>query len=117
LRWRYQPFLADYRAVSHGDGLAVFRLTQRGRLNEGTVCELIAPDRQTGARLLRQVAQSAPFDYLALGRPLARAGVTRSPIGGRLLGVTPYRDDVEPDPTRKRSWALSLGDLERLELC
>jgi hypothetical protein len=63
------------------------------------------------------IAQAAPFDYLALGQPLPRAGVARSPIGGRLLGVTPYRDQIEPKPTEKGSWALSLGDLERLELC
>jgi hypothetical protein len=66
---------------------------------------------------MSEVAAAAPFDYLTTAAPLARARLIRSPIGGRLLGVTPYRDGIEPDPTRKRSWALSLGDLERLDLC
>jgi GNAT superfamily N-acetyltransferase len=118
LRWRYGPFLADYRAVTDDDaGLAIFRLTRRGRLNEGTVCELIAPDRQTAAALITRVARSAPFDYLTTAVPLARARLVRSPIGGRLLGVAPYRDQIQLDPTKRVSWALTLGDLERLELC
>jgi hypothetical protein len=48
---------------------------------------------------------------------LRRAGFVRSPVGGRALGVTLYRDDVTPDPRRRGSWSLSFGDLERLELC
>jgi GNAT superfamily N-acetyltransferase len=118
LRWRYRPVLADYRAIAYpGAGLTVFRLSRRGRLNEGTVCELIAPDRRTAARLLRDMARAAPFDYLSAARPLVRAGLVRSPVGARALGVTPYRDGIEPDPTDSRSWALTMGDLERLELC
>jgi len=38
-------------------------------------------------------------------------------VGGRALGVTIYQDGGEPDPRRLDSWALSFGDLERLELC
>ncbi|MEA2331692.1 MAG: hypothetical protein QOH58_1830 [Thermoleophilaceae bacterium] len=118
LRWRYQPVLADYRAIAIPEtGLAVFRLSRRGRLNEGTVCELIARDRPTKTLLLRAVAEAARFDYLAAAEPLPGARMLRSPIGGRLLGVAPYRDGVEPDPAARGSWALSLGDLERLELC
>jgi hypothetical protein len=118
LRWRYGPFLADYRAVTDDDaGLAIFRLTKRGRLNEGTVCGLIAPNRQTATALIKRVARSAPFDYLTTAVPLARARLVRSPIGGRLLGVAPYRDQIQLDPTKRVSWALTLGDLERLELC
>jgi GNAT superfamily N-acetyltransferase len=120
LRWRYQPFLADYRAVAHDEaGLAIFRLSQRGRLNEATVCELITRpgDNRAAAGLLRAVARAAPFDYLAAGAPLVRGRLVRSPIGGRMLGVTPYHAEIEPDPAQRRSWALSLGDLERLELC
>jgi predicted N-acetyltransferase YhbS len=115
LRWRYAPLLADYRAVSAPDGLAIFRLTQRGRLREGTICELFAPDRQTAARLLKAIAAAAPFDYLAANAPQPR--FVRSPTGHRALGVTPYQDGTEPDPTSIGSWALTLGDLERLELC
>jgi GNAT superfamily N-acetyltransferase len=117
LRWRYQPFLADYRAVSEPGGIAIFHLTQRGRLLEGTVCDVLTEqgDRATAAQLLRQVARAAPFDYLTTGAPQPR--FVRSPVAGRPLGVTPYRDGVQPDPTDLGSWALTLGDLQRLELC
>jgi GNAT superfamily N-acetyltransferase len=115
LRWRYQPVLADYRAIAHENaGLAIFRLRRRGSLNEAAVCELLAPDRGTAARLLRAVADSAPFDYLVAGAP--SKGLVRSPLGGPMLGVTPYRDTIEPDPAQRRSWALTLGELERIEL-
>jgi GNAT superfamily N-acetyltransferase len=132
LRWRYEPLLGDYRAVAEHDGgrlagLAIFGLRQRGDLWEGSVCELfVRPgDHRTAVRLLRQVARSAPLDYLAAvpaagsaqARLLRRAGFVRSPVGGRALGVTLYRDDVTPDPRRRDSWALSFGDLERLQLC
>ncbi len=132
LRWRFEPYLADYRAVAEHEagrlaGVAIFRLRQRGRLWEGAVCELLVRpgDHRTAARLLRQVARSAPLDYLtavpvagsAQARSLARAGFVRSPIGAGLLGVTPYREEVAPDPFTTDSWALSLGDLERLQLC
>jgi hypothetical protein len=33
-----------------------------------------------------------------------------------MLGVTPYHDTIEPDPAQRRSWALALGELERVEL-
>jgi GNAT superfamily N-acetyltransferase len=132
LRWRYEPLLADYRAVLEHDGsrlagLAIFALRERGRLWEGSVCELfVRPgDGRTARRLLSQISSSAPLDYLAavppagsaLARTLASAGFVPSPIGGRALGVTPYHDGLAPDPRRRDSWSLSFGDLERLELC
>jgi hypothetical protein len=132
LRWRYEPFLADYRGVAEHTagrlaGLAIFRARPRGRLWEGTVCELIVRpgDRATAARLLGKVARAAALDYMvaapvggsAQARSLLRAGFVRSPAGGGKLGVTPYREGVVPDPFAPESWALSLGDLERLQLC
>jgi GNAT superfamily N-acetyltransferase len=132
LRWRYEPLLGDYRAVTEQDGgrlsgLAIFALRRRGELWEGSVCELfVRPgDRRTARRLLRQIVGAAPLDYLAtvppagsaLARTLSRAGFVPSPIGGRALGVTPYQDGLAPDPRRRDSWSLSFGDLERLELC
>ncbi|MEA2420058.1 MAG: hypothetical protein QOE60_2264 [Thermoleophilaceae bacterium] len=132
LRWRYEPLLGDYRAVAeHQDGrlsgLAIFGLRQRGELWEGSVCELfVRPgDHRTAGRLLAQIARSAPLDYLAAvpvagstqARLLRRAGFARAPVGGRALGVTLYRDGVQPDPRRLESWSLSFGDLERLQLC
>jgi GNAT superfamily N-acetyltransferase len=132
LRWRYEPLLGDYRAVvEHDDGrlsgLAIFALRQRGELWEGSVCELfVRPgDTRTARRLLRQITDSAPFDYLATVPPagsdlrgaLSRSGFVPSPVGGRSIGITPYRDSLAPDPLRRDSWSLSFGDLERMELC
>ncbi len=132
LRWRYEPLLGDYRAVSEFSGgaltgLAIFGLRQRGELWEGSVCELLVRpgDRRTAARLLRQIVRAAPLDYLAAVPPagtgqagmLRRAGFVPSPAGGRALGVTLYADSVRPDPRRPDSWSLSFGDLERLQLC
>jgi hypothetical protein len=132
LRWRYEPQLGDYRAVTAYEGgrlagLAIFGLRQRGELWEGSVCELLVrpDDRRTAGRLLRQIAGAAPLDYLAAvppggsaaGRTLARAGFVPAPVRARALGVTLYRDGVAPDPRTRDSWSLSFGDLERLELC
>jgi GNAT superfamily N-acetyltransferase len=132
LRWRYEPLLGDYRAVAEHSGgrlagLAIFALRRRGELWEGSICELFdrLGDRRAAARLLRQIAAAAPFDYLAAVPPagsalagvLSRLGFVRSPVGGRALGVTRYRDGLVPDPLRRDSWSLSFGDLERLQLC
>jgi len=131
LRWRYEPVLGDYRAVTEHEGgrltgLAIFGMRQRGELWEGSLCELfVRPgDRRTASRLVRQIAASAPLDYLAAvppsgsaARTLGRAGFVRAPVGGRALGVTPYRDGLTPDPRRRDAWSLTFGDLERLHLC
>jgi GNAT superfamily N-acetyltransferase len=132
LRWRYEPLLGDYRAVAEHEGgrlsgLAIFALRRRGELWEGSVCELLVRpgDHRTAARLLRQVARAAPLDYLAAvpaagssqAGILRRAGFVPSPTGGRALGVTLYSERVTPDPRQRGSWALSFGDLERLDLC
>jgi GNAT superfamily N-acetyltransferase len=132
LRWRYEPLLGDYRAVSEHDGgaligLAIFTIRQRGELWEGSVCELfVRPgDGRTARKLLKQIARAAPLDYLAavpaagtdLQRTLVRNRFIPSPLGGRALGVTPYRERISPDPHRRESWSLTFGDLERLELC
>jgi GNAT superfamily N-acetyltransferase len=132
LSWRYEPQLGDYRAVVEHragalTGMAIFGLRQRGELWEASICELLVRpgDHRTVARLLRQVIRAAPVDYLAAvpaagssqARALARAGFVRSPFGARALGVSPYRERIEPDPRLSSSWSLSFGDLERLQLC
>ena len=48
---------------------------------------------------------------------LARAGFVPAPTGARTLGVTPYHETIEPDPTTLDAWSLTYGDLERLDLC
>jgi hypothetical protein len=132
LRWRYEPLLGDYRAVTEHEGgrltgLAIFALRQRGELWEGSVCELLVRpgDRRTARRLVRQILAATPLDYLAAvppggsaaARTLARAGFVPAPVGGRPLGVTLYHNGLAPDPRRRDSWSLSFGDLERLALC
>jgi Acetyltransferase (GNAT) domain len=132
LRWRYEPLLADYRAVAEYQGnaligMAIFGLRQRGELWEGSICELLVRpgDRRTAARLVRQIVRAAPFDYLAAAPAagtghegvLRRAGFVPAPAGGRPLGVDLYAERVRPDPRQLGSWSLSFGDLERLDLC
>jgi GNAT superfamily N-acetyltransferase len=132
LRWRYEPMLGDYRAVADEQGgrlrgLAIFGLRARGELWEAAVCELIVRrgDTATARRLLRRVARAAPVDYVAAlpsagsgqARTLARAGFLPAPTGARTLGVTPYHETIQPDPTTLGSWSLTYGDLERLDLC
>jgi GNAT superfamily N-acetyltransferase len=110
LRWRYAsaPRL-DYRAVREEGGLAVFRVRRRGRLREAAIAELLAVDREVERRLVRAVARAAPVGHLAFsGRRLP--GFLRVPRGPTLV-VRPL-GDVDPDPARPGSWALSLGDLE-----
>ena len=127
LRWRYgsAPGL-EYRAVvveggQELRGLAVFRLRRRRGRWEAAVAELLTPagDREAALRLLRRVVRAAPVDYLIssfpAGSPAAgaarRAGFLRSPMGPTFV-VNPLRDPLEPPVTDRRSWWLSLGDLE-----
>jgi GNAT superfamily N-acetyltransferase len=126
LRWRYAeaPGL-DYRAVTLDGpqgltGLAIGRLRRRGPLAELTLADaLVRPGDNAGARrLLRRVAR-AGGDYAAahlagdaaLRRAGRRAGYVPAPRQGLTLVANPLQD-VEPDPTRRDSWRLALGDLE-----
>jgi hypothetical protein len=131
LLWRYRPFIGDYRAIAEEDGgrlsgLAVFRLRRPRELCEASICELLVRpgDDRVARRLLRRVAEAAPADYLAaLPGPhsvgadvLLRAGFAPSPVRRLPLGVVVY-SPVEPDPYRRASWALGLGDFDRLRHC
>lgn len=131
LLWRYDPLLANYRAVAEHDGgrlagFAIFRLRRRGALWEVSVCELVVRpgDDRIARRVLRRAAGAARVDHVAaIATPgsttasmLARAGFVRLPFGAMPFGVNLYRPTA-PDPYLRESWALSLGDLERLQLC
>jgi GNAT superfamily N-acetyltransferase len=127
LRWRYGSApLLDYRAVREdrdGElaGIALFRVRPRGELWETTVAEVIVRpgDRTTARRLIRRVIDAALVDHLACHFPSrsqeARAalstGFLRVP-GGVTFVIQPLLEEVQPDPTELRSWALTLGDLE-----
>jgi GNAT superfamily N-acetyltransferase len=128
LRWRYTglPQL-DYRALRESEGgrlrgLALFRVRRRGRLREAALAELIvaSDDGATARRLLRRLGRAAAVDHFTCcpppggtaDRAARRRGFLRVPRAP-ILAVRPLAD-LSPDPTERRAWALSLGDLEVL---
>jgi predicted N-acetyltransferase YhbS len=118
LRWRYGA-LAEYHAVrvKRGEELAIFRAREIGGYRMIEVCELLIErgDLRAARRLLREVKRVCGADLIACSFDssyfAAACGFVRSP-GGAALTIRPLRDDLSPDPTDHRSWALSLGDLE-----
>jgi GNAT superfamily N-acetyltransferase len=121
LRWRYgqsEQYRAIRAEVGGGiEGMAIFRLQRHGRLWIARVCELIAArnDRRIARHLLNRIGKAAPVDLVSCCFPSRRdaalCGFAPSSRGSILM-VRPLRPDVAPDPTRRASWALSLGDLE-----
>jgi GNAT superfamily N-acetyltransferase len=122
LRWRYA--LDQYRAVRCETGgliagLAIFRRQRRGSRVVSRVCELLVAggDRPTARTLLRRVRKAATTDVVTCSFPSRRwalsCGFVPAPRGP-LLNVYPRREGLDPDPTRRASWALSIGDLELL---
>jgi predicted N-acetyltransferase YhbS len=123
LRWRYGRF-AEYQAVRVDTddqlaGLAIFRLRRHGSAWVSHVCELLVADndRRIARRILDRVRKAAPADFVTCNFPSRRdaalCGFVQSP-GGTLLVARPLRQNLNPDPTRRASWALSIGDLELL---
>lgn len=121
LRWRYGQS-EQYRAIRADvgggiEGMAIFRLQRHGRLWLARVCELIAArnDRRIARHLLNRIGKAAPVDLVSCRfssrHDAALCGFAPSSRGSILM-VRPLRPDVAPDPTRRASWALSLGDLE-----
>ncbi len=121
LRWRYGRWSA-YRALVAEDrsgrhGVAIFRVQGHGRLRVAHVCELLVERDAVSLarRLLRGVRRAAASDVVVCAmtsrRTAAACGLVRVP-GGATIAANPLRDDLRPDPTEARSWALSLGDLE-----
>jgi len=121
LRWRYANApLLDYRAVAEPGGVAIFRVRPRGPLWEAAVSDVLTVDggARTVARLLKRVAGSADVDHLtcmmAAGSPglkaARRRGFIRSPISMEL--TVRSLNDLEIDPMKLDSWALTLGDVE-----
>jgi GNAT superfamily N-acetyltransferase len=127
LQWRYgEAPLLDYHVVRetlHGRlaGLAIFRIRPRGTLWQCSIADVFVGGRdvRTAGRLLRQAAAAAPVDYAALrvpsrstaARAAIRSGFVPTP-GGLTFVVNPLTEGLAPDPTDRRSWALSLGDVE-----
>jgi GNAT superfamily N-acetyltransferase len=128
LRWRYgssAPF--KYHVVTEGGssgelaGMAIFRLRRRGRLREAAVTEVIVRPSSDGVgrHLLHEVIRRTPADHLVCSfarstpgdRAASSTAALRIPIR-RSLAVNRLNLDLEPDPTDRESWALTLGDLE-----
>lgn len=122
LRWRYGR-LAEYRAIrtvsSRGSGMVIFRVRRHGPFWVSHVCELFVErnDHLTARHLLSRVRAAAAADFLIGGfasrREAARWGFVQLPRGAELR-TRSLHQNVSPDPTRRRSWALSRGDLELL---
>jgi hypothetical protein len=123
LRWRYGRF-DDYHAVrieSGGTprGIAIFRCRLHGSYWVTHICELFVErgENRTVGQLLDAVKDAAPPDIVRCGFASRAQAASHGFFHYRprsLLTTTPLQPDVVPDPTRRDSWALSVGDLELL---
>ena len=115
LHWRFGTPLLGYRAIPApggvGDGLAIFRIRQRGSAREAALVSLLTPagGRRTAAALVRAVARTADADYvLALGGGLRwPGGLTRLPRVGPIFTCRTVAASEIP-----ARWDLTLGDIE-----
>lgn len=115
--WRYGFAPLQYRAVLIGgsveDGVAVFRVRQRGDAVEASVSEVLVPEANPRLRraALRCVAALPGIDYaLGLYEPGHwRAGFLPVPGQGPNLVC---RGLAAPDVPPMTGWQLNLGDVE-----
>jgi len=123
LRWRYGHF-ETYHAIRIGEhphehGLAIFRLRRRRSFSFYDVCELLATGDRVARELLAGVKRSAPADILCCLFP-SRLQAARCGVLGQLGAIEltvrpgPAYEGLPAEPARRRSWGLSLGDLELL---
>jgi GNAT superfamily N-acetyltransferase len=130
LQWRYADVPGiEYEAAwsSSGDeGCAlIFRRRDSGRLRELRLCQILVGDGARSRKLGREVLASAirrasPHYVTAVAAPgtatqrfLLRAGFLPAPRSGPILTVRPVTESIEPpDPLRRASWQLSIGDVE-----
>lgn len=116
LEWRYAGDLLTYRAIvapnGLADGVAIFRVRQRGSAREAALCDVIAAGDDVGiARsLVKRVARAADADYL-LNLRGSVPGRGRLPLPGQGPTLTwrPLATDQTEPP---RDWSLGLGDIE-----
>jgi hypothetical protein len=119
LRWRYRFAPLAYRAVvapgGPADGLAVFRVRDRGAATEAVICEVLVPggDRRLGGRLVREVARSTAADYV-IGT--TRTCAPRAALPVPMVGQGPILTWRAVDPTQTMptlsQWNLTMGDVE-----
>ncbi|MFC7489213.1 MULTISPECIES: GNAT family N-acetyltransferase [unclassified Knoellia] len=103
---RYRLLLADDADPSRGG--VVFRLRRRGDAVEAAIVEQLAPDRRTGAWLVRRVLRETGADYAIGLRTGPSAGLVPLPRQGPLLTTRP----LAASPPAPGDWALTLGDVE-----
>lgn len=119
LRWRYAGFgPLGYRALLLGpegsDGVALFRLRQRGGCTEATIAELLIPDgdRRAGAELAGRVLRATGADYAICSSGVrARGGFVPLRGMGPMLTWRPLADQRRP---ALGSWDVAVGDVELL---
>jgi hypothetical protein len=123
LHWRYGRF-AEYRAVSteasgERGGTAIFRVRRHDRHWVSHVCELFVGDgdHRTVRDLLKQIGRAAPASFISCNFASRHHAALHGFLqyrGRTALMTYPLRSELAPDPTRRDSWTLSLGDLELL---
>jgi GNAT superfamily N-acetyltransferase len=127
LNWRYgEAPLLQYHGIREFQdgrltGLVLFRVRRRGVLWQCSIADVIVEegDVRTARQLIHRAATAAAVDYVAIrlashsaqARAAIRSAFVPTP-GGLTLVVNPLTEGLAPDPTDRRSWALSLGDLE-----
>jgi len=116
LRWRYAEgpirYRAQLRTSNVEDGLALFRLRDRGGAVEAALCDVIVPEDDPRARheLVRAVRRRVQPDYLIrVQAPLAQDRLVRLPHQGPLMTWRHVRSTTLP---LLDSWDLRLGDVE-----
>lgn len=130
LKWRYSDipgfrYSASWRWDGKGGAAIVFHLRRRGTARELRICELLVSS-QPGSRkivrdLIRHAARKARADYVAAmsaartpeRAALWSAGFLPAPRMGPTFTVRSLAPPSDiPDPRRRTSWRLGLGDLE-----
>ena len=130
LRWRYADipgfaYEAAWRVQGQEGAAAIFRILERGRFRELRLCQLLVgggrESLELARELLRSLLDGSPAHYASAmaaqnteaQKVLMRSGFLPAPMAGPIMTVRPLaqHDDV-PDPGRRGSWQLSIGDLE-----
>ena len=120
LRWRYRFEPLAYRAVvapgGVADGLAVFRVRDRGAATEAVLCEVLVPDgdRRLGGRLVRDVARH-DRRRLRHRHHHDRGPEDRPSPSPARPGPHPHLARRRPDRTDADRWPtghLTMGDVE-----
>jgi GNAT superfamily N-acetyltransferase len=118
MRWRYGFGRLAYRAMTLSDdladGVALFRLRQRGAALECALCDVVVPAGGVASRraLVKAVVRTSGADYtIRLGRRVVdRLGFVRLPRQGPTLLWRPLTENL--DAADLDRWDLVLGDIE-----